>query len=308
MDDFAELAFEGASAGIDNYEKVYDPLKEKAKKLPNPIKKSRGGQQNRDQYDDDDDDASYDSYDDYHSPRRTYTDRDGGRRHRDSRGGGAYVEESYERRSGRAKSTGRDGIGGGRGLDRRARSKSPFDEPPQAMRQANLSQAAGRCITRTPNLPSHRLVVANPSANRLSQHSALAVGSRPLNETWIDVATMIAIDLVVAATGEKAIATTIEFDAKSASNMTILLVVPKLSPIMASCNVCPPAISVPTFQSRTFAWLPAMATPPAIATPPDPLSRVVTMLVAVANAHRHRPAPHPPPSVPRPKMSAASRR
>lgn len=167
MDDFAELAMEGASAGIENYEKVYDPLKEKAKKLPNPIKSIRGGQQNRDQYDDNDDE-SYDSYDDYHSPRRTYTDRDGGRRHRDSRSGGAYVEESYERRSGRAKSTGRDGIGGGRGLDRRARSKSPFDEPPQAMPQANLSQAAGRYIPRTPNLPSHRLlVVANPSANRL---------------------------------------------------------------------------------------------------------------------------------------------
>lgn len=119
MEDFVELAFEGASTGVDHYEKVYDPLKEKAKKLPNPVKKLRRGQIGRDQYDDDD--GSYDSDDEYRSPRRTNTDRGGGRRQRDSRGGGGYVEESYERRSGRAKSTGRDG---GRGLRRDGRSKS----------------------------------------------------------------------------------------------------------------------------------------------------------------------------------------
>lgn len=129
MDDFAELALEGASTGIDNYEKVVDPLKEKVKQLPNPIKKYRGGQQDRDHYDDDDE--SDDSYDDYHSPRRSRTDRGGRDRHRDSRGGGVYVEESYERRSGRAKSAGRDGPRGGRGLDRHGRSKSELTSNPK---------------------------------------------------------------------------------------------------------------------------------------------------------------------------------
>ncbi|MCJ1468815.1 Serine/arginine repetitive matrix protein 2 [Pseudocyphellaria aurata] len=122
MDDFAELALEGASTGIENYEKVYDSLRDKAQKMPNPIKKYWNGQNDRDQYKDDD--QSYDSYDDYHSPRHGQTDRSRVHRHRQSRGGNVYIEESYERRSGRAKSTGRDGLGGGRGTDRDGRSKS----------------------------------------------------------------------------------------------------------------------------------------------------------------------------------------
>lgn len=82
-------------------------------------------------------------------------------------------------------------------------------EQSQEMRQTNLSQAAEGNTTRTLNLPSHRLVVANPSVNRLSRHSALAVAPRRLNETWTNVGTKIAIDLVVAATGERVIAATI---------------------------------------------------------------------------------------------------
>lgn len=176
------------------------------------------------------------------------------------------------------------------------------------MCQTNLCQAAAeRNTTRTRNLPSpHHLVAANPSVNRLSRHSALAVASRRLNETWTNVATKIAIDLVVAVTGERVIATTTEFDAKTASDttipsdMTILLVAPKPSPRTPNGHACRPAISVPTFRSTTSAW------PPATVTVPDPQSRPVTMLVAAANA-RHRPALHPP-SVPRPKTSAVLRR
>lgn len=131
MGDFAELALEGATAGIENYEKVYDPLKEKVKKLPNPIKSFRSGQHDRDQYDDDDNEA-YDSYDDYRSPRRSHTDRGDRDHHRDSRGGGGYVEESYERRSGRAKSTDRDGHRG-------ARSKSQWrSNPTQSLELTSL--------------------------------------------------------------------------------------------------------------------------------------------------------------------------
>lgn len=122
MDDFAELALEGANTAADHFDKVYDPLKEKVKNLPSPTKMIRGGHRDRDIYSDDD--QSDDGYDDYRSPRRSQTDRAVGHRRHHSRGGGTYVEESYERRMGRAKSAGRDGIGGGRGLDRGGRSKS----------------------------------------------------------------------------------------------------------------------------------------------------------------------------------------
>lgn len=121
------------------------------------------------------------------------------------------------------------------------------------MRQANLFQAAEGYTTRTPNLRSHRLVVvANPLVSRPSQHSVLAVAPRRLNETWTNVVTMIAIDpVVVAASGERVTVTTIEFDAKSASNMMTLLVAPKLSPNTPNSVVCPLAISVTTYRSKT---------------------------------------------------------
>lgn len=149
MDDFAELALEGASNGVDHYEKVYHPVKNQAKKLPNSLKKFRG-QSAQDQG------QAQDQYDDYNSPRRSNTDRDprGSTRDRDVRGGdddyeyepvrrsntdridsrrdrvrggNGYVEETYERRSsGRAKSAGRDGYqgSGGRGLHRDDRRRS----------------------------------------------------------------------------------------------------------------------------------------------------------------------------------------
>ena len=112
MDDMTELALEGASTGIDHYEKVYDPLKAQVKRLPNPLRKSR-----TQQYDSDDDQDYYDP------PRRSNTERVS-RRSQGPRAG-EYVEETYERKSGRAKSTGRDGqFRDGRGLDRDGRPRS----------------------------------------------------------------------------------------------------------------------------------------------------------------------------------------
>lgn len=144
MDDLTELTLEGASAGIDNYEKLYEPLKDKAKKIPNPIKQIRS-QPDQPQMQDQDLDDHYDP------PPRSYTDRDrrGSIRDREARGGkdnyeydlvrrstdrrgskghrDTYVEETYEKRSSRAKSAGRDGNiggGGGRGLHRDDRRRS----------------------------------------------------------------------------------------------------------------------------------------------------------------------------------------
>ena len=84
-----------ASPVINNYDKVYDPIKARAKQLPSKLRHRR------------DRDYDSDDYDDY--------DRHGSRRHR-PRGGYDYYDEKYERREGdRAKSAGRDGYGG-RGL------------------------------------------------------------------------------------------------------------------------------------------------------------------------------------------------
>ena len=150
MDDFAELALEGASTGVDHFEKVYDPLKDQAKKLQNPVKKLRGksdqdqGQEedpydyydkqrrsntDRDRYGSTRDRGSADDDYEHDSVRRSNTDRRGSRRDRVRDG---YVEETYERRSSRAKSAGRDGYhgSGGRGLrDDRRRSLSTIDKP-----------------------------------------------------------------------------------------------------------------------------------------------------------------------------------
>ena len=159
MDDLAELALEGTSTGVDHYEKVYHPIKNQAQKLPNPFKKLRG-QSGSDQ----DQDQNENDY--YESPRRSNTDQDrrgsardrdgrstndrdrqGSARDRDTRGGdddyeydsirrtntdrrgsrrNEYVEETYEKRSGRAKSAGRDGDygSGGRELYRDDRRRS----------------------------------------------------------------------------------------------------------------------------------------------------------------------------------------
>lgn len=103
MEDFAELGLTAAGPAINNYDKAYDPIKNKAKKLA----QNRKRQQDRGR---DDQDV------DYNRPSR-----DSRRDYGYDRNGDYY--DDYERReSGRAKSAGRDGYGG-RGLrDDRRRS------------------------------------------------------------------------------------------------------------------------------------------------------------------------------------------
>lgn len=110
-DDFAELVLEGASVGIDHYEKVVDPFKKHAKRIVTGRSRRRN-ERNRsssDEYDDDDDDDG--------RPLRRYDDRYTPSSRSDRRsGGGAPVRivEEYERRRGRTLSTGGDPYYGGR--------------------------------------------------------------------------------------------------------------------------------------------------------------------------------------------------
>lgn len=102
---------------INHYDKVYEPVKAKAKELPKKLKSRR---------DRDYEDEEYIEYDRYEGPRR-----DSGRRDR-RRGGSDYSEEKYERRdSGRARSAGRDGYGG-RGLRDDRRRRGEFWTPRQS--------------------------------------------------------------------------------------------------------------------------------------------------------------------------------
>lgn len=105
-EDFAELMLEGASAGINHYEKIVDPLKKHVKRIAS----SRSRQRNEryrytsDESDDDDDDGR---------PRRRYDDRytPSSRSDPDHRSGGGEpvrVVEEYERIRGRRLSTGGD--------------------------------------------------------------------------------------------------------------------------------------------------------------------------------------------------------
>lgn len=107
MAQFAVLGLKGVGPAVENYEKVYDPMKNQGRKLKEKVMSPNKGSF-------DDQDGDYDDYDRSHryEPRRE---------HRRSRGGGDYEEETYERRvtGDRAKSAGRDPYGrGGRGLDR----------------------------------------------------------------------------------------------------------------------------------------------------------------------------------------------
>ncbi len=119
MDDMAELALEGASYGIENYEKVYEPLKARVKTLhpiAKHIKPHDGADESRHRDDD-------------HEHRRSPVDRRGPRRERSragGSGGAGYVKETYYREHRRAKSAGRDayhGVGES-GWDRGRQSKS----------------------------------------------------------------------------------------------------------------------------------------------------------------------------------------
>ena len=92
-----------ASPIIQNYDKVTDPAKEKAKRQMEKVRGRRGqGRGYDDEY------VEYDRYDG--------AQRGGGQRDRPRGGDDYYDNDQYERRgSGRAKSAGRDSYGG-RGL------------------------------------------------------------------------------------------------------------------------------------------------------------------------------------------------
>lgn len=115
-EDFTELILEGASVGIDNYEKVVDPLKKHAKKIISG--RSRGRKErNRSSSDESDyeDDRSRRSYNDQYIPSRS-----------DRRSGGGKpvrIVEEYERRRGRTLSTGGDPYSGGK-PDSRCKTES----------------------------------------------------------------------------------------------------------------------------------------------------------------------------------------
>ncbi len=104
-EDFTELMLEGATAGIDHYEKVTDPLKKHVKKITS--------YRRRDRRDEGTDYYSDDYSDDPEPTRRSTADQVRPRPDRLSGGGDRrYVVEEYERRRGRTLSTGADPYGG----------------------------------------------------------------------------------------------------------------------------------------------------------------------------------------------------
>lgn len=100
-EDLTELMLEGASVGINHYEKVVDPLKKHAKKIISGRSRRRN-ERNRSSSDESD-------YED-DRPRRSYNDQYiSSRSDRRSEGGGPVrIVEEYERRRGRTLSTGGD--------------------------------------------------------------------------------------------------------------------------------------------------------------------------------------------------------
>lgn len=106
-EDFTELMLEGASVGIDHYEKVVDPLKKHAKKIISGRSRRRN-ERNRSSSDESDyeDDRPRRSYNDQYTPSRSDR-RSGG-------GGPVRIVEEYERRRGRTLSTGGDPYSGGK--------------------------------------------------------------------------------------------------------------------------------------------------------------------------------------------------
>lgn len=109
---FAELAMEGVPIVTDNYEKVYDPIKDKTKQGINKVRSVRNGQNGGRRSEDEGDE-----YDRYGPPRRSQTDRrrrsprddyrDDYRRPSRSRRGDVVEERyTYSKSNGRARSVG----------------------------------------------------------------------------------------------------------------------------------------------------------------------------------------------------------
>ena len=105
MTDFAELAMEGVPLVAEHYDKVTDPLTNKAKQGINKVKSMRNGNGGYES------ESDYEEYDRYSAPRRSQTDR---RRrsprddYRPRSGRGDVVEEryAYSKGNGRARSVG----------------------------------------------------------------------------------------------------------------------------------------------------------------------------------------------------------
>ncbi|KAI4176144.1 MAG: hypothetical protein LQ343_001188 [Gyalolechia ehrenbergii] len=128
-EDFAELALEAANPIINNYDKVLDPAKERAKQQMERIRARRGQGQGHG-YDDE-----YIDYDQYDAPRRASDRRDR------PRGRDDYYEDFYEQRGGgRARSAGRDSYGG-RGLrdDRRRHSRRSYSSDSSGSSESSIS-------------------------------------------------------------------------------------------------------------------------------------------------------------------------
>lgn len=108
-EDFAELMLEGASAGINHYEKVVDPLKKHAKRIVTSRSRRRNERyrSSEEESDDYDDGRPRRRYDDRYTPYSRSDRRSGG-------GGPVRIVEEYERRRGRTLSTGGDPYYGGR--------------------------------------------------------------------------------------------------------------------------------------------------------------------------------------------------
>ena len=152
---FADILI-AASPAIQNYDKVYEPVKDRVKQIPDKIKGMRGQNDQGDDYSDDD-------Y--YDQPKRHSSRRDSRR----SRADDKWVEESYERKvSNRARSAGRDGPhgGGGRGLDRERRRKSA---PAFDYAKLTVSFLQVESTTPIPNLLHHLppKIVASRLVNKL---------------------------------------------------------------------------------------------------------------------------------------------
>lgn len=110
-EELTELMLEGASVGIDHYEKVVDPLKKHAKRIISSRSRRRN-ERNRSSSDESD-------YED-DRPRRRYNDQYILSRS-DRRSGGrepVRIVEEYERRRGRTLSTGGDPYSGGKPYQR----------------------------------------------------------------------------------------------------------------------------------------------------------------------------------------------
>lgn len=172
MDDMAELALEGASYGIDNFDRVYDPLKAKVQNMHSPIggsSKSRGSDPSRYRDEYDDKPPSEEPID------RRGSRQDDGRRavERGDRNGRNYVKETYYRESGRAKSAGRDGYGAER-WSRDPRGRGPSQSSSIFVRYFSLTRRV--LLSQSVEMP-HEISEANLLSGRRDPYQSDSTSS-----------------------------------------------------------------------------------------------------------------------------------